>query len=1361
MKVTEGSGIFSKSDIGAQAAWKGFSSQTLYIASRLMSDTHNHDFFPEDIEDLVIKNEGKIIEAIQIKNISSDLTLSSLASAKSSVGGEGFYKRVCSIHEVDNSFSKVRVIYFNNLGEELKGLIDGEISCKKSVLKKLTENHELTLESAEWLISSLVFEKVNIEDLQEQILKQLKDFVPVMAAPDLAYSLLIQYVSDLSNKKGSTSLKLWEEQIHQIGRDISAIDGYYKEYNNSLIRLCDIATDKSYNKLKDEFDQGISAHPSHVRNGLDLSRRTWIDKINHKIEDNKAVIIRGVSGQGKTTLCYRYLLDHYPEQLIFCIRSISSIRQAENLANALKGITKHTGNLIVYIDVHPGEQQWIILIQELQARGIAVPVLVSIREEDFRMTRIDSSSVSIEIIDLDLTKQEAMSIYQTIIDSSPHAYFRSFEEAWARFGENGPLIEFVYLLTNNQTLKQRLRAQIENLLREGHPDSWFLLLQLVSFAGRIGCPLYLEHAKKVVGINNIFSAIQRFSNEYLIKSSDDGLFLESLHPQRALIVSEIIYEIIGEDSFELLLLTLDCLDSKYYQYIMMDFFSKHSYSKEIVTLISFKGQKDWIACAGLIKTMLWLDVKRYVEANIEVIQEIKNKYGIGWLKYMPVDISGYMRPNEFIIERLNGEKSREEVETIKNSLTSLQIDYEATDSLILNLKLPLNMPMHDKEWSQLGYSLFWLAKRGKKIEIPFSVDEIIDEMLTGDVKSKADALRGLHEIINEELYISARNVLSSRIIKEYCVINLDISDSDIQCYFIPPVFNDYYKVGNSNSSETNFNFYWRNKMTALLDQIFPDRENIGVKLIGTDLLRDIGIDAYNSESKINKKNRPDLWIMELNAWEQTRIEYLDRPDTWTQYVMQVDHRRKNSKKLIYFTIDYIDFIYKKKRHDNVRWDRVIETAKEFKYAMNKEILLPKTAVDPYCLIREKMNSDFNTGNIDILNKVGIASDSLETSIHQYINFEKAFAETYRKLEWFYDQIADVIIARLQGARLDHIKNSRLALFTLFGAVKSLTRMQKEYESLFKEYSTIETVFVTEETEEMLTLLNMWSHVLNYPIKGVSIAYNAREMYKKSNDRIERAYELASERIGGKTVTVNGDIYVLSKIEDLMDSYVIEDEYVKIVLKFREAFKSAIPYNSYRWILETKSLNMIYVPIFKDVPLLSGYTIPLHRLLDADEAVISKPLFPTSLPKELFSYLDLDVVEFEKWRLASGNLGLIRMLITQYNDVIQTASASNKLCGEGIAKYIEIFSAQFSQMLTEFLNNVTPSFKLLELVVDAEVVELAGVIQNALYEIGGIYESLSELKTVVGFERIIDSIIVCMILLQSHIIRGSNVNSIIE
>ena len=96
--------IFQKSDIGAQAAWKGFSSQTLYIASRLISDEGDNEYYPEDVEDLVIKKDGIVIEAVQVKNISADLTLSSLASTKTSKGGEVFFNRMCSLHTRNPSF---------------------------------------------------------------------------------------------------------------------------------------------------------------------------------------------------------------------------------------------------------------------------------------------------------------------------------------------------------------------------------------------------------------------------------------------------------------------------------------------------------------------------------------------------------------------------------------------------------------------------------------------------------------------------------------------------------------------------------------------------------------------------------------------------------------------------------------------------------------------------------------------------------------------------------------------------------------------------------------------------------------------------------------------------------------------------------------------------------------------------------------------------------------------------------------------------------------------------------------------------------------------------------------------------------
>ena len=48
-----------KSDIGAKSAWKVFSSQTLYIAYRLMILEDEMDMYPETVEDLMIKKMRK------------------------------------------------------------------------------------------------------------------------------------------------------------------------------------------------------------------------------------------------------------------------------------------------------------------------------------------------------------------------------------------------------------------------------------------------------------------------------------------------------------------------------------------------------------------------------------------------------------------------------------------------------------------------------------------------------------------------------------------------------------------------------------------------------------------------------------------------------------------------------------------------------------------------------------------------------------------------------------------------------------------------------------------------------------------------------------------------------------------------------------------------------------------------------------------------------------------------------------------------------------------------------------------------------------------------------------------------------
>lgn len=53
-----------KSEIGAEAAWRGFSTQTLYIAKRLLTSEDDEQLYPEQVEDLMIMRKGKIIELV-------------------------------------------------------------------------------------------------------------------------------------------------------------------------------------------------------------------------------------------------------------------------------------------------------------------------------------------------------------------------------------------------------------------------------------------------------------------------------------------------------------------------------------------------------------------------------------------------------------------------------------------------------------------------------------------------------------------------------------------------------------------------------------------------------------------------------------------------------------------------------------------------------------------------------------------------------------------------------------------------------------------------------------------------------------------------------------------------------------------------------------------------------------------------------------------------------------------------------------------------------------------------------------------------------------------------------------------------
>ncbi len=149
--------------------------------------------------------------------------------------------------------------------------------------------------------------------------------------------------------------------------------------------------------------------------------------------------------------------------------------------------------MYVYIDAQPGNNLWVQVVKELSEYQ-NIKLLITVREEDFK--RVDTPSTALglpETLELSFERNEGHQIFNDLVARKVPEHLLSFEEAWERFGGTGPLLEFVYLATQNESLHERLSKQVkqlENEVRGGQlTPSELSLLRIVAAASAYGTRL--------------------------------------------------------------------------------------------------------------------------------------------------------------------------------------------------------------------------------------------------------------------------------------------------------------------------------------------------------------------------------------------------------------------------------------------------------------------------------------------------------------------------------------------------------------------------------------------------------------------------------------------------------------------------------------------------------------------------------------------------------------------------------------------------------------------------------------------------------------------------------------------------------
>src|SRR5262249_25143743 len=128
------------------------------------------------------------------------------------------------------------------------------------------------------------------------------------------------------------------ERITAIGKFFAECVARHQEWFISILPLQDRAIDERTRKeLAEEFYAGVSAQYNHILADLDAPRPGRILEIAEGFDRANVVIVRGASGQGKTTLALRYLHEFFPALWRFHIPAVVDRHHAFRVAAALVG----------------------------------------------------------------------------------------------------------------------------------------------------------------------------------------------------------------------------------------------------------------------------------------------------------------------------------------------------------------------------------------------------------------------------------------------------------------------------------------------------------------------------------------------------------------------------------------------------------------------------------------------------------------------------------------------------------------------------------------------------------------------------------------------------------------------------------------------------------------------------------------------------------------------------------------------------------------------------------------------------------------------------------------------------------------
>lgn len=855
--------------MSAIAAIKGYRTQFLYSLHYILSNRDkNYQYRLEGEEDLdVLDDQGNLLIAIQVKNLSRPLVLSDLVNSKRT----SFLRRY--VDRYPNSFP--RLVSFGTISSEVRSLKENvNLRVKKLISESFT--------SHQWLLinQKIDFLEVSEQDLISEILSSLGTYGsidPVPTVENLLYWLQLSAEKQMVISQNDVFRKI--ELIATYLSERIAVKNRYGIYLKPL-HLADLSHVDS-ELLKAEFYNGTSARYEHIQLGLDVYRDKFIREIDELYKLDNIVVLHGASGQGKSSLAYRYVFESSPESLVYelniqqdPIETVESIVAMQSVVKSLEVST------IYIINVSPNTTSWLRIVQAFK-NNKSVRFLVTIRNEDWYRASVSGIDFSFEKIELKLLRGEAEEIYERLNSKVGGAKFLDFNELWIKLGEDVPLLELVYSIVQGDSLKNRLRQQIQNIAADensnGGFDGQIEFLRIISLIGAFDGNI---DVKKVKMYPNISFIVNKFEREYLLKRDAHDKLLTGLHPVRSKVLCELLFDNFIVNKSDYVLPSLQYIyDLDVLPFLVQSFSGDIADPEMVISSVQDRASNSWTYYRSVNSAFLWRGIFDYLKVNRLHLDSLIEKFGDGW--YLLADLyHGNTYNIESILDFLGGEKQDllEFVRDTNSNLTPKSDVYMYSSKLFSTIPLPKIAPRAEQEWRSFAEILFWLSNvpHSHHSDILVSEDDFEHAFSEVSIEALAKVMLGMY---NYSAGFNSIREKFSRIfigrLRQQFNIPIFTLDDDVGVDILFDFLRDEDSLLSRHQVVVD--------ILDILRNAFPDKESFKTQSHGHRLTT-ISNGFDDSRKDVSIVNLPlNEWV-NLNATTRRIIEFDLRPEGWPEFI---------------------------------------------------------------------------------------------------------------------------------------------------------------------------------------------------------------------------------------------------------------------------------------------------------------------------------------------------------------------------------------------------------------------------------------------------------------------------------------------